>query len=176
MQLLLTRGRITFLGLGIAVLAVGLWGAVAWLLRLEPLHIAFPAPLSGPLAYIGEEARNAAQLYLDEVNAGGGIDGHRVVLDIVDDKGNPSVARSGVAGIASGKALIVLGHYLSVTSAAAGPLYRDAHIPALTPFSYADAVTQDNPYYFLFRSRTRFKADGCLNTSAVCSNRPPRRC
>src|SRR5271166_3535681 len=125
MRLLLTRGRIMFLGLGIAVLAVCLWGAVAWLTRPEPLHIAFPAPLSGPLAYIGEEARNAAQLYLDEVNAAGGIDGHRIVLDIVDDKGNPGVARSGVAGIAGGTALIVLGHYLSVTSAAAVP--RRAH-------------------------------------------------
>jgi len=70
----LRPGRITLLGLGIVALVAGLWGAIAWLTRPEPLHIAFPAPLSGPLAYIGEESRRAAQLYLDDVNAAGGSD------------------------------------------------------------------------------------------------------
>lgn len=146
-----------FLGLGIAVLAACLWGGVTWLTGLEPIYIAFPAPMSGPLAYIGDELQKAAQLYLDEINATGGIDGHRVVLDTMDDKGNPAVAVSGVAGIAGGKALVVLGHYLSVTSAAAGPLYRDARIPAVTPFSYADAVTQGNPYYFRVQVTNSFQ-------------------
>ncbi len=36
-------------------------------------------------------------------------------------------------------------------------LYRDAHIAALTPFSYADSVTQDNPYYFRVQVTNSFQ-------------------
>jgi ABC-type branched-subunit amino acid transport system substrate-binding protein len=157
MRLGLTRSKITLFGTGIIVFGACLWGAVAWLTGLDSLHIAFPVPQSGPLAYIGNESLSAAQLYLDDVNEAGGIDGHRVVLDVIDDKGDPAVARSGVAGIAGSKALLVLGHYLSVASAGAGPLYRDAHIPAVTPFSYADAVTLDNPYYFRVQVTNSFQ-------------------
>jgi ABC-type branched-subunit amino acid transport system substrate-binding protein len=143
---------------GSIVVAALAFAAILRLYAPTPYHIAYPMPLSGPLAYLTHEALNATSLYLDEVNAAGGVNGHPVVLDAIDDRGDPEAGRAAVPGIARSQALLVLGHYLSVSSALAGPLYRDAHIPALTAFSYADEVTRGNPWYFRAQVTNSFQA------------------
>ena len=127
--------------------------------RPEPLHIALPTPLSGSLAYIGEESLKAVRLYLDEVNDAGGVDGHPVTLDVMDDKEIRRPPRPAWRRSPTGRLFGVLGHYLSVTSARAGPLTAMAH-PGGDAILYADAMTLDNPYYFRVQSRTRFRAAG----------------
>ena len=50
--------------------------------------------------------------------------------------------------IAENKAVMVLGHYYSTSSLAAGDLYQQAHIPALTASATADNVVMGNDWYF----------------------------
>jgi ABC-type branched-subunit amino acid transport system substrate-binding protein len=116
--------------------------------RPSPIHIAFANSMSGEVESVGTELLDAAQLYVDEVNRAGGVDGHPVVLDVFDDKGSPATARENVRKIADSPAVAVLGHFLSAASLAAGPGYAEAHIPALTPQALADDITIGNPYYF----------------------------
>ncbi len=104
--------------------------------------------MSGALEPVGTEIRQAVQLYLDDVNRTGGVDGHPIVLDLFDDKGAAAVARDNVPAIADSPALAVLGHFLSAASLAAGPGYAAAHIPAVTSQALADGITLGNPYYF----------------------------
>ena len=68
------------------VLAAG--GIVTWQIatRPSPIHIAFANSLSGAVASEGTESLTAAQLYVDEVNRAGGVDGHEIVLDPFDDR------------------------------------------------------------------------------------------
>jgi ABC-type branched-subunit amino acid transport system substrate-binding protein len=116
--------------------------------RPSPIHIAFANTLSGSVAPTGNEILTAAALYVDEVNRTGGVDGHPIVLDMVDDTGVPAVAKANVQPIVDGPALAVLGHFLSAACLAAGPGYQAGHIPALTTQALADGVTKDNPWYF----------------------------
>ena len=114
----------------------------------KPVLIAFSHSLSGPLAMVGKEALVATQMYIDDVNAGGGIDGHPLELRIFDDQSQASVARDNVRAILESPALAVLGHSAGDTSFAAGPAYQAGHIPVVTGVASNDEVTETNPYYF----------------------------
>ncbi len=129
----------------LALAAVGMW-----LLHRPkaPLVIAVAESFSGKAGYLGPQVLRGEQMCMDDVNRTGGVDGHPIRLQIFDDQSSPAVAVAGVKDIAASPALVVLGHFSSPASAAAGPGYRDAHIPALAGTATADAVTQNNPYYF----------------------------
>jgi len=123
------------------VLAAG--GLVTWQIatRPSPIHIAFANSLSGAVASEGTESLTAAQLYVDEVNRAGGVDGHEIVLDPFDDRSSAKGASDNVQAIADGPALAVLGHLISPFSIAAASGYKAARIPALTSQSVADELT-----------------------------------
>jgi ABC-type branched-subunit amino acid transport system substrate-binding protein len=113
------------------------------------IAVAFAGPLSGPDSRVGVEMANSAQLAIDLVNADGGIDGRQIELLRYDDEGNADIARVRAAEIAADdRALLVLGHRTSAASLAAGAVYRDAGVPAITGSATAEAVTLDNPWYF----------------------------
>ena len=83
------------------------------------------------------------------MNAAGGIDGRQIALLRYDDQGDPEVARERAAEIAAdARPLLVLGHRTSAPSIAAGAVYREAGIPAISGSATADALTADNPWYF----------------------------
>ena len=139
----------------IAVLALSLMaGAYAgWRVwtRPTPVHLAVADTLTGPSA---TEARAiyGAQIYLDQVNAEGGIDGHPIELVYFDDKKSPAEAIRNVHAIADSDCVAVFAHSFSVVAVPAGPEYKAEHIPALTGVALADAITIDNPWFF--RSNT----------------------
>ena len=130
----------------VLVLAVA-WAAILWT-RPEPIRIAFANSLSGPSAPAGTESLVATQLAIDEVNAKGGVNGRPIELVLFDDASNPAVARANAQAIADSPCVAVLGHFLSSTSLAAAPAYKDARIPALTGSAAADDLTSGNEYYF----------------------------
>ena len=130
----------------VLVLAVA-WAAILWT-RPEPIRIAFANSLSGPSAPAGTESLVATQLAIDEVNAKGGVNGRPIELVLFDDASNPAVARANAQTIADSPCVAVLGHFLSSTSLAAAPAYKDARIPALTGSAAADDLTSGNEYYF----------------------------
>jgi ABC-type branched-subunit amino acid transport system substrate-binding protein len=130
----------------VLVLAVA-WAAILWT-RPEPIRIAFASSLSGASDPAGTESLVATQLAIDEVNAKGGVNGRPIKLVPFDDASNPAVARANAQAIADSPCVAVLGHYLSSASLAAGPVYKDARIPALTGSAAADDLTSTNDYYF----------------------------
>ncbi|MBF4692694.1 ABC transporter substrate-binding protein [Fusibacter ferrireducens] len=60
----------------------------------KPLQIGFVSALSGPSADLGFSCRNALELYIDEVNSAGGINGRPIEIIVLDDQGNPEIALS----------------------------------------------------------------------------------
>lgn len=117
------RSRIAAAVLATALLAAG--GGFAWraLHRPTPIIVAFANSLTGPVASFGEEARVATQIYLDEVNAAGGVEGHPLQLKTFDDQSKPVIAGINVPAILRSPAVAVLGHSVSATSTVAGPRY-----------------------------------------------------
>ena len=135
-------------GLLVALAAAGLF--LAWSSRPpERLYLAFAGPLSGPDSQVGIEMANAAELAISRMNESGGIDGRQLALLRYDDQGDPDVARQRATEIATNpRPLLVLGHRTSAPSIAAGEVYREAGIAAISGSATADELTADNPWYF----------------------------
>src|SRR5437773_2207842 len=79
-RLLLAAAAAAFLSAGTAIAA-------------EPVKIGMVMPFSGPAAAYGLEARQGAELAVEEINASGGIlGGRQLQLVFEDDKGTPQGA------------------------------------------------------------------------------------
>ena len=133
--------------MGAVLLLVAAWIVIVWS-HPSPIRIAFANSLTGSSAPAGTESLIATQLAIDEVNAKGGVNGRPIELVLFDDASNPAVARANAQAIADSPSVAVLGHYLSSASLAAGPIYKDARIPALTGSAAVDDLTSTNDYYF----------------------------
>lgn len=108
------------------------------------VKIGLVAPFEGRHRAIGYDAIYSARLAVRELNAAGGIGGHRVELVALDDRGDPELARQAAASLAIDPAVVaVVGHYLPDTTAASQPDYENAGVAFLPlgtpPFSTSDA-------------------------------------
>jgi branched-chain amino acid transport system substrate-binding protein len=112
------------------------------------IAIAVAAPLSGDGASGGQEIVDSIKLYIDATNRDGGINGRQLKLNIFDDKGNADGATQVANEIAKSDALVVLGHRSSDASIAAGSIYQEHKLPAITGTANNPKVTNDRPYYF----------------------------
>ncbi|MCP3925172.1 MAG: ABC transporter substrate-binding protein [Desulfobacterales bacterium] len=115
----------------------------------NPLYLAVAGPMTGKDAPTGKSIAQAVQLYLDEINEKGGINGRKVLLDIYDDRNDKQLAQEAAKKIiADGRALGVIGHHYSSCSISAGKVYKEFKIPAITPVSTNINVTPENGWYF----------------------------
>ncbi len=95
------------------------------------------------------------RLYLDQINKQGGIQGRPVELIELYDQGDPDIARQQAQELVKRQVICVIGHSWSTPSLAAGPIYRQQGIPAITASATAPDVTRNNEWYF----RTVFNND-----------------
>src|SRR4051812_46841812 len=71
-------------------------------LRAEPgvtdteIKIGMWTPLSGPVALLGQSARDAVRLWAKEVNDQGGIDGRKINFLVYDDAASPQEAQTAI--------------------------------------------------------------------------------
>ena len=117
----------------------------------DSIQIAIAAPLSNvgqTDALAGESIIRGAQLYVDQINDEGGIDGKKLELEVYDDQNDPKVAVKVARKIVDSDALAVIGHYSSNTALAAGKIYQAYGIPVVTGSATADEVTTWNNWYF----------------------------
>jgi branched-chain amino acid transport system substrate-binding protein len=87
MKKLSWRRALFALGAAFVVIAV----AAGFTVRqsASDIHIAMIAPLTGPYVFVGGPERDAATKAVDEINAKGGIQGHKLVMDVFDDASSP---------------------------------------------------------------------------------------
>ena len=125
----------------------------------DTIVIAIAAPQSNAEAAslaLGKGMVDGAQLYIDRVNEAGGINGKKLELVVYDDQFKPDIAVKVAQEISKSSALGVLGHFSSSMSLAAGKIYQQGEIPAITGSATTDSVTENNDWYF----RTIFTNSG----------------
>jgi len=107
-----------------------------------PIVIGFSGPLTGNGASAGQDYINGVQLYVDKINAAGGINGQQVEImaedDVMDPKNSTTVAQK----LVDAKVVAVLGPLTSGTAIPTLKIYGDAGIPQLTPASNPDVTAQ----------------------------------
>ncbi|MEM9271936.1 MAG: ABC transporter substrate-binding protein [Cyanobacteria bacterium P01_F01_bin.143] len=119
------------------------------LFQKTPLVIAVSVGIDKPIDIGVDQAIKGVEEYIAEVNQAGGINGKKLKIEIFNDGNNPEQAQEIAQEIAqNSNALVVLGHYYSSASIAAGKIYQELGIPAITGGATADEVTQDNDWYF----------------------------
>lgn len=112
----------------------------------------------------GMEMVQGIQLYLDRLNAEGGVSGKKVKLLVFNDRNDSEVARqTATAIVKSTPALAVLGHLYSSTSAAGGEIYQQFGMPVITGSATADRITEDNDWYFRVIFNNRLQASFIAN-------------
>jgi branched-chain amino acid transport system substrate-binding protein len=88
--------------LGFAVISVLASVALGPIVRAEPgvtdteIRIGMWTPLSGPVALLGQSARDAVRLWTKEINEKGGIHGRKINFIFYDDAGSPQEAQAAI--------------------------------------------------------------------------------
>lgn len=100
----------------------------------DTVRIGVAQPMSGPLAALGADMKNGAQMAVNELNAKGfKIDGKAVKLEILsgDDNSKADTGKVVAKTLVEGKVVAVIGHLDSSVSIAAAPVYAEAGIAQL---------------------------------------------
>ncbi len=113
-------------------------------LASEQLKVAYAGPVG---TASGTSLIQSIELFFSQINAQGGIDDKKIILEVYNDQNDSQEARRQAEKIVESDALAVIGHWYSSASLAAKDIYDQAGIPVLT-FSNADAVTQDSDVQF----------------------------
>lgn len=129
---------------------------VAWPAAAQNIRLGVSATLSGPNAVNGTSTANGLKLALEQINAAGGVDGRKIELVIVDDKGTPSEAQNVFDQlIKKDNVLMIFGPTLTpqaeqawVFSNAAkvvsfGTSLTANHLTRIGPYTFRNAVTED---------------------------------
>ena len=116
----------------------------------ETIKIGAFGPMTGGAAGNGQSEREAIDLVLDEVNAGGGLLGRKIQVIYGDDAGKPEQAVSIVKRfVTADQVAVVIGGISSPTSMAASQVTREEKVPQIMVASTAARITlQGNPWIF----------------------------
>jgi ABC-type branched-subunit amino acid transport system substrate-binding protein len=110
-------------------------------------------PLTGAGAEIGKDIRDGALAYFKKVNDAGGINGKRIELATLDDRGDRRTAGDNAAKLVNEQNAVALFGFASATlSLDAMPVVQEKRVPFFAPFTGADAIYRQNPYVFPMRA------------------------
>lgn len=144
-----------------AALALGL---AAWLgseAARAQILVGQTAGFSGTVAASVKETTEGAKLYIDRVNAGGGVNGKRIQLLSMDDQFEPKLAAENARTLIVDKGVIAL--FLNrgtPHSEAIAPLLAEFKLALVAPSSGAMVLHQPvNPYIFNVRSTYQREAE-----------------
>ncbi len=112
------------------------------------------AAFTGPAAQLGIQYRDGAKLWLDYVNAQGGINGRRIELRSRDDKYESKLCADNTKKLIEEDRVFLLFAYVGTpTSQAALPIFTAAKVPFVAPFTGAELLrTPFNRYIFNVRA------------------------
>jgi branched-chain amino acid transport system substrate-binding protein len=138
----------------IAAAAIGLAGSAF----AQPIKIAMTVELSGAGTTSGTNFKDGALLAVKEINAAGGILGHKIETTVADTQSNPGVAKGLAQKAIDDDVFAVFGPVFSGSILVSMAETRRAEIPNFTGGEAAAITKQGNPYIF----RTSFTQDTAM--------------
>jgi branched-chain amino acid transport system substrate-binding protein len=100
-------------------------------------------PMTGPYAIFGEQMKRGAEQAAADINAAGGINGEKLVLQEFDDACDPKQAVTVANQMASKGIKFVIGHYCSGAAIPASKVYMDEGMVFITPASTNPKLTDE---------------------------------
>ena len=109
----------------------------------EPIRIGAFLSVTGPAAFLGDPEQKTLEMYVERLNAAGGVGGRKLALTVYDDAGDAEKARTFTKRlIEQDKVDIIVGGSTTGTTMAAVPLVEQAQVPFI---SLAGAVVIIEP-------------------------------
>jgi len=141
----------------LACLSVGPLAAVPAFGQNDPIKVGALLSTTGVLAPAGSDALPAAQIFIDEVNASGGINKRRVELVHADDESRPERAVALLKRLIQRDRVIgVIGPASTIVSASLSPIFNEDKIPVVGCICFVGKIT---PYEF-----SAFPLQGIMDT------------
>src|SRR5215813_13362714 len=96
----------------------------------QPIRVGFASAMSGPSAITGEGVMWGATMAVEEINAKGGVMGHKVEAFFADNKGTPGEAVSAVRKLVDvDKVDVIIGQTHSGACLGAMPITKELGVP-----------------------------------------------
>ena len=115
----------------------------------DTIKIGGLAPLTGSLAAYGNGVKDGVDLYIEQLNAAGGINGNLVEILWEDEQGDVTQAINAFNKLVEQDNVVaIIGDVTSTPTLAIGELAKDIGIPMITASATAYDVTTDKPNYF----------------------------
>ena len=118
---------------------------------LADVTIGVAGPMTGEYAAFGEQLKNGAEQAVADINAAGGVNGEKVVLQVGDDACDPKQATQVANNFASQGVTFVAGHFCSGSSIPASAVYADEGIIEISPASTNPKYTDERPGDGIYR-------------------------
>ena len=96
--------------------------------------------LTGPGSSLAQPFYAGAKLYFDRVNAAGGVNGRKIDLVTLDDRGNPATTVANTQKLLEQGVLSLFGFYGSPQVTAAYPLIKGSDLLLFAPMAAADQL------------------------------------
>jgi branched-chain amino acid transport system substrate-binding protein len=113
-----------------------------------PVLVVNATALSGTGSIAGNNFNNGVLLALKEINAGGGILGHKIEAISLDTQSKPEIAKAAVQKAAEMDAYAIFGPVLSDLALASMEEIQRAEIPTFVGAEATSVTGQGNPYVF----------------------------
>ena len=89
--------------------------------------------VTGPASFLGDPEKKTLEIYVDEINAKGGVNGQKLQLIIYDDAGNANNARTFATRLVEeDKVVAMVGGSTTGSTLAMIPVFEDASIPFIS--------------------------------------------
>ena len=126
--------------------------------QAQPIKLATIVELSGAGATSGTNFKNGVELAIKEINASGGVLGHKIETSVADTQSNPGVAKGLATKAVDDGVFAVFGPVFSGSILVSMAETRRAEIPNFTGGEAASITKQGNPFIF----RTSFTQDTAM--------------
>ena len=121
--------------------------------KAKSIKIGLNVPITGDIPKVGEGSKFAAQMWLEDINAAGGLEvgGKKYPVELVIED-NESKAESAVTVatklITEDEVLIIIGPQSSKQAIPAGEVCNNYSTPMISPWSTNPDTTKDRPFVF----------------------------
>ncbi|MBM3487367.1 MAG: amino acid ABC transporter substrate-binding protein [Alphaproteobacteria bacterium] len=136
----------TGLATAVAAVAVLAGGALA---QTDTIRIGVIKPITGPLAFDGNNSVNGAKLAVDEINAKGGVLGKKLELVVEDGQCKPADSVTAAEKLmVRDKVPVVMGAFCSGATLAVMPVAERNKVPLITGVSSSPKLTEAKQSWF----------------------------
>lgn len=132
------------------LVSLGVLGAVIGAVPVQAqIRIGSVVSATGPAAFLGEPERRTLELYVERINAEGGVNGEELELIVYDDEGDANKARTFASRLIDNDEVVaIVGGSTTGTTMAVVPLAEDAEIPFISMAGAVTIVEPVRPFVF----------------------------